>query len=435
MVGHAYKQRNPRKSAHFQLVDDYFETLECIWEERYLERYGFWRSHYTRVIWEYLDCGDLRNGFARIRCSDCGHEYLLPFSCKRRHFCPSCHERRVLEFGEFLVSEVLADVPHRQWVFSIPKMLRPWFLRDRKLLGKMCALVWELLARFIMAEADGNNASDARMAAVMSIQTFGEQVNFNPHIHVIAADGCLLADGSFREAWAYDTAALGDAFADAIFRLLKDRGLGDGQIEMMSSWNHSGFHVYRGPQILAGDREGLERLAAYIVRCPFAISRMTYCRERGEVSYRGKTSGATKLYPALDFLARLVIQIPAPHEQTVRYFGYYSNKSRGLRKKLAGADGDMPEIFPARKLTSISWARLIAKVYLANPLVCPKCTGQMKIVAFIEEDDVIVRILKYLGLWEQPVAHSPPLLELAELTHVSDDYTQLLSVEYEYEAC
>jgi hypothetical protein len=50
-----------------------------------------------------------------VKCMDCHHEYLLPFSCKRRHFCPSCHQKRVVEFGEFLQEEVLADVPHRQW--------------------------------------------------------------------------------------------------------------------------------------------------------------------------------------------------------------------------------------------------------------------------------------------------------------------------------
>ena len=30
---------------------------------------------------------------------DCNQEYLLAFSCKRRHFCPSCHQKRVVEFG------------------------------------------------------------------------------------------------------------------------------------------------------------------------------------------------------------------------------------------------------------------------------------------------------------------------------------------------
>jgi len=63
-----------------------------------------WQQAATQdVIYRYLDCGDLHNGFARVKCKDCGHEYLLAFSCKRRHFCPSCHQKRVIEFGECLV--------------------------------------------------------------------------------------------------------------------------------------------------------------------------------------------------------------------------------------------------------------------------------------------------------------------------------------------
>ncbi|WP_234981209.1 transposase zinc-binding domain-containing protein [Desulfopila aestuarii] len=39
---------------------------------------------------KYLECGDLHEGFARIRCPDCHHEYLLAFSCRGRWFYPSC---------------------------------------------------------------------------------------------------------------------------------------------------------------------------------------------------------------------------------------------------------------------------------------------------------------------------------------------------------
>ena len=58
---------------------------------------------------------------------------------------------------------------------------------------------------------------------------------------------------------------------------------------------------------------------------------------------------------------------------------------------------------------------LIKRVYEINPLECPKCGGQMKVIAFIEprapersdgRDDVIKRILKHCGLWE---AATPPL--------------------------
>ncbi|MDI6755284.1 MAG: transposase zinc-binding domain-containing protein [Thermodesulfobacteriota bacterium] len=63
------------------------------------------------MIYRYLDCGVLRNGFARVRCGECGHEYLLAFSCKRRHFCPSCHQKRVVEFAEWVCGEVLKGFP------------------------------------------------------------------------------------------------------------------------------------------------------------------------------------------------------------------------------------------------------------------------------------------------------------------------------------
>jgi len=86
-----------------------------MWDDMYKSRYGYWRTYVMTVIYKYLDCGDLHFGFARVRCEDCGHEYLLAFSCKRRQFCPSCHQKRVVEYGEWLLTNVLKDVSHRQW--------------------------------------------------------------------------------------------------------------------------------------------------------------------------------------------------------------------------------------------------------------------------------------------------------------------------------
>jgi hypothetical protein len=121
-----FQPRNPKASAYYRSVEDHFEQLEAVWDDRYHLRFGFWRPYVTDVIRRYLDCGDLHFGFARVKCEDCGHEYLLAFSCKRRHFCPSCHQKRVVEFGEWLCEEVLKHVPHRQWVFSPPKADVPY---------------------------------------------------------------------------------------------------------------------------------------------------------------------------------------------------------------------------------------------------------------------------------------------------------------------
>jgi ribosomal protein S27E len=77
--------------------------------------------------------GNPRCGFARIRCPDCHAEHLLMFSCRTRGFCPSCHAKRLEEWGEWMREELLLDVPHRQVVFTIPRMLRIFFKYNRRL--------------------------------------------------------------------------------------------------------------------------------------------------------------------------------------------------------------------------------------------------------------------------------------------------------------
>ncbi|MDH3328528.1 MAG: transposase zinc-binding domain-containing protein [Desulfobulbaceae bacterium] len=90
------------------------------------------------MVRKYLECGDLHKGFARVRCPECHHEYLLAFNCRGRWSCPSCHAKKVAQFGAHLQANVLYPVPHRQYVFSMPKIFRGFFKYNRKLLGKLC---------------------------------------------------------------------------------------------------------------------------------------------------------------------------------------------------------------------------------------------------------------------------------------------------------
>jgi hypothetical protein len=53
-------------------------------------------------------------------------------------FCPSCHAKRREEWGEWMRESLLLDVPHRQVVFTIPKMLRIFFKYKRSLLSNLC---------------------------------------------------------------------------------------------------------------------------------------------------------------------------------------------------------------------------------------------------------------------------------------------------------
>ena len=78
----------------------------------------------TRELERALTCGVLAHGFARLRCTQCGQDELVAFSCKGRGFCPSCGGRRMADTAAHLVDEVLPEVRVRQWVLSFPYRIR-----------------------------------------------------------------------------------------------------------------------------------------------------------------------------------------------------------------------------------------------------------------------------------------------------------------------
>ena len=242
------------------------------------------------------------------------HEYLLPFSCKRRHFCPSCHQKRVVEFGEWLYGEVLKKVPHRQWVFSIPKRLRIYFLYDRRLLARLSQCAWKVLSAYLK---QGASFDDASPGAVIAVQTFGDYQNFNPHLHVIATDGCFNSSGSFTVGPDPQSSDLEEAFRLEVFKMLKkEEKITDSIIENMMGWHHSGFNVYCGVRICPSNSEGLEKLAQYIIRAPISQERMIYIPAAetkdgvARVIYQSKDGKSSKTFTALNWLAQLVTHIP-----------------------------------------------------------------------------------------------------------------------------
>ncbi len=120
-----YRRRRPAETLLYRVVQEHLETYLSLADDpagdglpRYVER----------DFRKYLDCGILARGFARARCAECGHDFLVAFSCKGRGVCPSCNARRMAETAAHLVDHVFPPMPVRQWVLSLPKRLRQWVL-------------------------------------------------------------------------------------------------------------------------------------------------------------------------------------------------------------------------------------------------------------------------------------------------------------------
>jgi len=205
--------------------------------------------------------------------------------------------------------------------------------------------------------------------------------------------------------------------------------------------------------IEAGDLEGVRRLTEYIARCPFSLARIISVNTDGKVIYRAIKKDALpypeqeqdlfragiprnfQIYDPLEFLAMVTQHIPKPRSHQIRYYGTYSNKNRGQKEKREKAEAQKAEKRKGKQL--MNWAQLIQLVYETDPLSCPECGGRMKIISFIEEREVIRRILKHARLWKEPLEEPPKMtsppekVEYEEGVDYMPDYSIFDDVIYE----
>jgi len=141
-----------------------------------------------------------------------------------------------------------------------------------------------------------------------------------------------------------------------------------------------------------------------------------------------------KIFRATDFIAELLQHLPDPRLRLIRRYGLYSSRSRGtwLRTphlvrlapegwrqqhavqegpRIGPVDQQYPETSVSSSDSRAAWARLIAKVYEADPLICRHCGSPMRIVAVITEPQQVRKILLHLI----KTGKAPPGLDPAPL--------------------
>lgn len=181
----------------------------------------------------------------------------------------------------------------------------------------------------------------------------------------------------------------------------------------MSAWQHSGFNIWVGHPVPPEDADSLKFLARYLKKCPFSNKRIELLEDAAKVRYCKFTENGAhhRDFDPLAFLAELAQHIPNKWEQTVRYFGCYSARTRGAQKKkkqppplAASLERIEPDDTPK---PSSNWAACMKQIFELNPLLCPMCGGNMKIKSFFLKQNEISRLATHHKI---PAWRAPPKL-------------------------
>ena len=414
-----YRPRAPTNDLK-DIVEDHLEELLRVYDERFTNTYGPMHPRVKDCLESFIRCGDPHFGFLRLRCPDCGHDKILPFSCKTRGLCASCGQKRAIAWAERMVEEVLPDIPYLQLVFTIPKMLRKAFLFDRSLYGELSKVAYASTREFFREHFPA--LDDPIPAMIVAPQSFGNLLNPHAHLHGVSSLGVFDRQGTFHAAPPdLDFSPLQELFGERTLKMmLRSEKISEERVELLRSWKHSGFNLNTRRRVEAGNRESLESLLQYIERPPVSLERLSY-RADGMVHYQGKFHPGLRkdhqLTSGVEFLAMLLPHIALRYEVTIRYYGALSTTKRKKfgwieEKTEASPQSSPPDVLTVEeedsdfvKVRKRNWARLIQKVWCEDPEVCPKCGAHMRVLAAISspaQDDVIERILRCRNQWHPP---------------------------------
>src|SRR5713226_7131571 len=168
-----YEPRDPSSTVLYKVIAEHLETFLASFEAD-PDAKGL-PAYVQREFYDYLQCGILAHGFLRLGCDTCQKELLLPFSCKRRGFCPSCAGRRMAQTAAHLVECVIPWVPTRQWVVSVPIPLRYWMSSSKELTAKIHTIIRTTISQYYVNQAvkRGLERATVHPGSVTFIQRFG----------------------------------------------------------------------------------------------------------------------------------------------------------------------------------------------------------------------------------------------------------------------
>ena len=183
--------------------------------------------------------------------------------------------------------------------------------------------------------------------------------------------------------------------------------------------NANGFSLHAGVSCEGHQKEKRERLCRYISRPAVAVPRLSLS-STGKVVYTLKTpyrDGTTQVaFEPVDFIARLAALVPKPRVNLTRYHGVLAPNHRWRRLVTPAKRGKRVKPIasrevrsPAERHAAMTWAQRLKRVFHIDIEVCSRCGGSVRVIACIEDQDVIDRILAHLCDKEQGTPTLPHL--------------------------
>lgn len=370
-----------------EILEDHFDDFYKV-NKDIVDKY---RPNAYEEFKKVIDCHNKNLGCTVYECPHCGDFIFVGNTCKSRS-CSSCGYKYKLNRVESIMNTAY-NCPHRQIVFTMPKEFRKYFffpLNRIDILYEAVNLTLHSILNISYKKKKGKSKKKAYVSKTKFtpgffafLHTFGRDLKFNPHIHVLIAE---LKISYFEvKKWNYfNFDALSFRFQKILTDLMLKKIPEFTKDDARKSYlNHTkGFYVYAEKKEFKTFKDGVEYICRYCGRLAISENRIIkyendmvtfFYNAHEDESYHEVT------IHVYDFIFLLLRHVLPKNYKIIRYYGFYRKKTK-LHNKIKKLIDDVK--IPIRKQL-LKYELIIEKHFKRNPLYCPKCDVKMKVITLI----------------------------------------------------
>ena len=367
----------------------------------------FWASNILRlrwsIIWNVARMLLCRNGlgYHEYSCPKCNSKKRIPHTCKSR-FCSSCGKVATDRWVETSLSQIL-DVEYKHLVFTLPAEFRGWFLQNRK----VCLNAFFIVVKDTILDYARQNGF--RPGLILVLHTFGSDLKWNPHIHVIiTAGGLSLKNDQWLKCRYLPQKVIRPIYRYRFlkqFKKLFKQGLlkpppacrNIKSYETFNSWltqlYNKEWYVNLG-KTLRESGHTVRYVGRYSKRPVMAEYRIkSFDGSLVTFSYKDHSTSQC-LYTTTtveEFISKLITHIPDINFRNIRHAGIFANR---VRTKLLSTARIILNQTPKHKPVPLSFQQRYKKTFNIDPLQCNNCGDKMLLshIVIIHTETIYERV-------------------------------------------
>lgn len=341
-------------------------------------------SDYNKVASAIINCKSGSLGCNISVCDDCGHVSVHNNSCRNRH-CPCCQIMHKELWIDSRMAETI-DCPYFHAVFTIPSELNELILFNKK---ELYSLMHKASARTLLELASDKKYLGATAGIIQVLHTWGQKLDFHPHIHCIVMGGGLTPDGKFVRSskdFFIPVKVLSRKFRGKFLALLSDLH-SNGKLfvpDSISDWNSFMDSLYNKEWIpfiketFDGAANAVSYLGRYTHRIAISNSRILEVTD-SSVSFRYKDYRDNHTHKVMtlegtEFIRRFLLHVLPRGFTRIRYYGILSNRTR--KDKIAIIRTQTARLKFRSRYNGLSTEERILAMFGIDLRECPCCKSR-----------------------------------------------------------